>query len=108
MSTTDNDLKKPRRRAVIAPKDKLLVRREEAAEILSISVRSLDYLLANRQLLFRRIGGRTLIPITELQRYARMDHPGRIANQRSGRILFDPQTERASHPRSMDRLESGN
>jgi hypothetical protein len=42
--------KKPPLRVAVAPQDKLLVCREEAAEILSISVRSIDYLLASKQL----------------------------------------------------------
>jgi hypothetical protein len=33
--------------------------------------------LADRQLKFRRIGGRVLILIAELERLARMDHPQR-------------------------------
>jgi hypothetical protein len=28
----------------------------------------------------RRIGSRVLIPISELQRFARADHPGRLAS----------------------------
>jgi len=71
--------KKPPVRAMVAPQDKLLVCREEAAEILSISVRSVDYLLANRQLTSRRIGTRNLIPMADLRRFARMDHPERLA-----------------------------
>jgi excisionase family DNA binding protein len=55
------------------------VGREEAAQTLSISVRSVDYLIANKELTFRRIGGRVLIPVVELQKFARMDHPERIA-----------------------------
>jgi excisionase family DNA binding protein len=64
----------------VPPDAKLLVGREEAAVRLSLSVRSVDYLLADRLLKFRRIGGRVLIPIAELERFARMDHPQRIAS----------------------------
>ncbi len=71
--------KKPPVRATVVPQDKLLVCREEAAEILSISVRSIDYLLASKQLSFRRIGTRILIPVADLKRFARMDHPERLA-----------------------------
>lgn len=71
--------KKPPVRAAVAPQDKLLVCREEAAEILSISVRAVDYLLANRRLTSRRIGSRNLIPMADLRRFARMDHPERLA-----------------------------
>ena len=59
--------KKPPNKEKLPPQAKLLVGRQEAAQILSLSVRSVDYLLANRQLCFRRIGGRILIPVTELR-----------------------------------------
>jgi excisionase family DNA binding protein len=67
-------------KVTVPPDAKLLVGREEAAVRLSLSVRSIDYLLADRQLKFRRIGGRVLIPISELERFAKMDHPERIAS----------------------------
>ena len=66
-------------RVTMAPEEKLLVGREEAAEMLSISRRSLDYLLAQKQLTFRRIGSRVLIPVADLRRFSRADHPQRLA-----------------------------
>ena len=63
----------------IAADEKLLVGRQEAAELLSISQRPLDYLVANKQLQVRRIGSRVLIPRSELHRFARADHPRRLA-----------------------------
>jgi excisionase family DNA binding protein len=66
--------KKPVRRAVMPPDQRLLVDRRNAAQYLSISQRSLDYLLAHGELNVRRIGSRVLIPLSELQRYARIDH----------------------------------
>jgi excisionase family DNA binding protein len=72
--------RKPPAKVTVPPDAKLLVGREEAAVRLSLSVRSIDYLLADGQLKFRRIGGRVLIPISELERFARMDHPQRIAS----------------------------
>lgn len=54
--------KKQPGRVVVAPGAKLLVSREEAAQLRSISQRGLDYLIANRRLPTRRIGGRVLIP----------------------------------------------
>ena len=66
-------------RVTMAPEEKLLVGREEAAEMLSISRRSLDYLLAQKQLTFRRIGSRVLIPVSDLRRFSRADHPQRLA-----------------------------
>src|SRR5665213_1482770 len=69
----DPTQKKPVRRAAMPPDQRLLVDRRNAAQYLSISQRSLDYLLANGELNVRRIGSRVLIPLSELQRYARMD-----------------------------------
>jgi excisionase family DNA binding protein len=66
--------KKPVRRATLPPEQRLLVDRRDAAQYLSISQRSLDYLVANGELNVRRMGARVLIPISELQRYARVDH----------------------------------
>jgi excisionase family DNA binding protein len=66
-------------RVTMAPEEKLLVGREEAAEMLSISQRSLDYLLAQKQLTLRRIGSRVLIPVSDLKRFSNADHPQRLA-----------------------------
>lgn len=71
--------RKPPRRMTVAPEDKLLVSREEAAQLISISQRGLDYLIARGRLPVRRIGGRVLIPMSGLRRYARRDHCERIA-----------------------------
>ena len=70
----DPTRKKPVQRAVIPPDQRLLIDRRNAAQYLSISQRSLDYLLAHGELNVRRIGSRVLIPLSELQRYARIDH----------------------------------
>jgi len=72
------DRKKPPQRVTVAPEDKILVSREEAAQLLSISQRGLDYLVAAKRLPTRRIGGRVLIPVADLRNYARCDHPERI------------------------------
>jgi len=73
-------LRKPPQRATVATEDKLLVSREEAAQLLSISQRALDYLVASKRLPTRRIGGRVLIPMADLRKYARYDHPERIVS----------------------------
>jgi hypothetical protein len=52
----------------IAPR--LLYDRRESARQLSISVRSLDYMIAGKQIDVRRIGSRILIPHEELVRLA--------------------------------------
>ena len=64
-------------RVRLAPSSKILVSREEAAQLLSMSVRGIDYLLATRRLPFGKIGGRVLIPVAELRKYAQGDHPER-------------------------------
>jgi excisionase family DNA binding protein len=53
---------------------KLLYTRREAAFALGLSVRSVDYLVAKKELSVRRIGGRVLIPSSEVHRFARSDH----------------------------------
>lgn len=72
--------KKPPMSAAVYTEGRLLVGRLEAARMLSISERSLDYLIAKKQLTTRRIGTRVLISITDLQRYARADHPQPVAS----------------------------
>ena len=63
----------------VRSEDKLLLSRREAAELLSISQRSLDYLIARSILQVRRLGSRVLIPTEALQRFIRADHPRKIA-----------------------------
>jgi excisionase family DNA binding protein len=72
--------KKDPGKAGISVDEKLLISRQEAAAVLSISQRALDYLVANKQLQVRRIGSRVLIPRSELLRFARADHPETIAS----------------------------
>jgi excisionase family DNA binding protein len=78
MSKIDSTYKKPPARAIIPPEAKLLISRVEAAQMLSISQRGLDYLISNRRLASRRIGGRVLIPMAALKKYAQVDHPEKI------------------------------
>jgi excisionase family DNA binding protein len=54
--------------------EKLLYTKREAAQMLSISVRSLDYLIFSRQLPARRIGRRVLIHRDAIEQFARLDH----------------------------------
>jgi len=55
--------------------EKLLYSRQDAAVALSVSLRSIDYLISDGKLTARRIGRKTLIPVTEIRRFARGDHP---------------------------------
>ena len=59
--------------------ERLLVGRKEAASMLSISERALDYLIASKQLTAKRIGARVLLSTDELRRYAMGDHPAPVA-----------------------------
>jgi len=79
MAPIDPAIRKTPGKATITPEDRLLVGRTEAAQLLSISKRSLDYLVANKHIAVRRIGARVLIPIADLKRYSRVDHPQRVA-----------------------------
>jgi excisionase family DNA binding protein len=72
--------RKPPESVKVAPDSKLLVSRVEAAQLLSISERGVDYLIAARRLPTRRIGGRVLIPVADLRKYARGDDPERIVS----------------------------
>lgn len=54
--------------------DRLLYSRKDAARALSISTRSLDYLIGQKQLGTKRLGRRLLIPRGELLKFARADH----------------------------------
>ena len=60
--------------------DPILISKREAAKTLSISIRSLDYLLASKEICARRIGRRVLIPRRALEEFARRDHPTRSKN----------------------------
>ena len=56
------------------PTQKLLYDRKSAAYALSISTRSLDYLIANKQLATRRLGKKVMVSHAELVRFCRGDH----------------------------------
>ena len=53
---------------------KLQFSREEAALMLGISERTLDRLIAEKELLVRRIGRRVLVPKDALHSFMRRDH----------------------------------
>lgn len=56
--------------------DKILVSKKEAAAALSVSLRTIENLIARKQLEARRIGRRRLIPRASLEKLARRDVPG--------------------------------
>jgi hypothetical protein len=65
--------------------EKLLYSRQNAAEALSLSVRSIDYLITTRRLPMRRVGGKVMIPASAVRRFAREDHPERVRG--NGRVV---------------------
>jgi hypothetical protein len=59
---------------IMASEERMLYDRKSAALQLSISVRSLDYLISKKELAVRRMGKKILIPHAELVKFARKDH----------------------------------
>jgi excisionase family DNA binding protein len=57
--------------------DQILLSKRESARLLSVSVRTVDNLIAQKRLLVRRVGRRVLIPRRALEEFARRDHPTR-------------------------------
>jgi hypothetical protein len=58
----------------LPPPTKLLYDRKSAAYVLSISVRALDYLIAQKKLVTRRLGKKIMIAHGELVKFCRADH----------------------------------
>jgi hypothetical protein len=65
--------------STVALDAKLLVSRKVAAQMLSISIRALDYIIADGRLPTRRIANRVLISTEEVRKFARSDHPEKLA-----------------------------
>ncbi len=55
--------------------DKILVSKKEAAALLGISLRTVENLIARKELESRRIGRRRLVPRVSLEKLARRDVP---------------------------------
>jgi len=55
--------------------ERLAFNRSEAAQMLGVSVRTLDTMLARKEIRGRRIGRRIVFPIEELRRFLAKDHP---------------------------------
>ena len=79
MTTEQTPPKKQPGRVTAPAESRILVGRSEAAEMLSISCRALDYLVSSGKLRTRRIGARVLIPMADLLRFSEGDHPARLA-----------------------------
>jgi hypothetical protein len=64
----------------------LWVGRKAAANMLGLSIRGVDYLIARGELLSRLCGRRRLIPLTALQDFAKKDHPSPITDGETSRV----------------------
>ncbi len=53
---------------------KLLLTKREAAHMLSVSLRTIENQIGRKQLVVRRIGRRVLIPVSQIEQFARRDH----------------------------------
>ena len=53
----------------------LLFSKKTAAAMLGLGVRSLEYLIAAKEIEVRRVGRRILIPRKSLEKFAMRDHP---------------------------------
>ena len=75
--------------------EKLLYSRRDTAEALSLSIRSIDYLITTGRLTARRVGGKILIPASAVRCFAREDHPDSV---RSGMpVLSQDQMKVGQH-----------
>jgi excisionase family DNA binding protein len=77
--TTVPTMHKTRRGWQLQQQTPLLVSKRDAAAMLSLCVRTIDNLLATKQLPARRVGKRVLIPFSALQQFARRDHGDPVA-----------------------------
>ncbi len=86
MSFTDADVDRlaaalaARLRAL--PPEPALLSRRDAARYLGVGARTVDSLIYRGDLRTRLIGGRRLVPLSELRRFAAADHPGAISPRR--------------------------
>lgn len=62
--------------------DQILMSKREAARMLSLSVRTIDNLILQRELKATRVGRRVLIPRKALEEFARRDHSTRDVLQK--------------------------
>jgi hypothetical protein len=63
----------------------LLVNRKIAAQLLGISVRTLDYMISRREIAVKHIGARVLVPVRELHRISAVRKP--LGKQASEEVI---------------------
>ncbi len=56
--------------------ENLLLSKKETARILSLSVRTVEYIIARKDLEAIRVGRRVLVSAKSLKAFARKNHPG--------------------------------
>jgi len=61
-----------------ATSEPIAVNKLEAAQMLGVSLRTIERLIALKELQVRRLGRRVLIPRTSLDNFLRNDHPTQI------------------------------
>lgn len=63
--------------------EQLLLSKKDAAKALGVCVRTVENFIAAKQLIARRVGRRTLVPATEIRKFALRDHasPAREARK---------------------------
>ena len=61
----------------LSPDKKILLSRHDVAALLSVSVRTIDYLIASKELPVRRLGRRTLVARSDVERFIKSNHPTR-------------------------------
>lgn len=69
------------------PDGPLLLTKAQAAALLNVSVRTITNLLARRELVRRRVGGKALIPRTSIEAFLRKDHITQTDEQKEARRL---------------------
>ena len=60
--------------------EKILYDRKSAAYALSLSIRSVDYYIANKKLPFIKKGRKVMIPAAALKKFARANHYGPVSS----------------------------
>ena len=64
--------------------DQSLLSKRESARLLGISLRTLDTLIAAKEIAIRRVGRRVLVPRRAAEEFARRDHA--MPTRKEGRI----------------------
>lgn len=63
----------------VPPPSRLAHSKVEAASLLGVSLRTIDNLIAQKEITVRRVGRRVLIPATSLTAFLRVDHCTKLA-----------------------------